>query len=337
MRRYRKQEHIENYLRSTFVGNTLLDDVFLYNNSLPEIDFYEIDTSIKFLNRNVNFPLMINAMTGGTDLSGDINRDLAKVAKEFNIPMAVGSETIAFEDEEALKSFEVVREIIDTGIVIANVNGHASVEDAKRAVEIVAADGIQIHLNPAQELAMSEGDRSFKNILSNIERIVSEINVPVIVKEVGFGLSKDVVEKLYNVGVRNVDISGHGGTNFFEVENLRNPNQDLSEMFSWGIPTALALIEARSLGHEDLNIISSGGIKNAMDIAKSIVLGASMVGISGEILTYLVHGGYEYTMQYIANLVYKTKMIMLLQGASSIAELQNANYKLTGKLRDLAL
>ena len=184
---------------------------------------------------------------------------------------------------------------------------------------------------------MSEGDRSFKNILSNVERIVREINVPVIVKEVGFGLSKDVVEKLYNVGVRNVDISGHGGTNFFEVENLRNPNQDLSEMFSWGIPTALALIEARSLGHEDLNIISSGGIKNAMDIAKSIVLGASMVGISGEILTYLVHGGYEYTMQYIANLIYKTKMIMLLQGASSIAELQNANYKLTGKLRDLAL
>lgn len=337
MRRYRKQEHIENYLRSTFVGNTLLDDVFLYNNSLPEIDFYEIDTSIKFLNRNVNFPLMINAMTGGTDLSGDINRDLAKVAKEFNIPMAVGSETIAFEDAEALKSFEVVREVINDGIVIANVNGHASVEDAKRAVEIVAADGIQIHLNPAQELAMSEGDRSFKNILSNIERIVSEINVPVIVKEVGFGLSKDVVEKLYNVGVRNVDISGHGGTNFFEVENLRNPNQDLSEMFSWGIPTALALIEARSLGHEDLNIISSGGIKNAMDIAKSIVLGASMVGISGEILTYLVHGGYEYTMQYIANLVYKTKMIMLLQGASSIAELQKVDYKLTGKLRDLAL
>lgn len=337
MRKYRKQEHIENYLRATFVGNTLLDDVFLYNNSLPEIDFNEIDTSTQFLNHNVNFPLMINAMTGGSDLSEDINRDLAKVAKEFNIPMAVGSETIAFEDGDALKSFEVVREIIDTGIVIANVNGHASVEGAKRAVEIVAADGIQIHLNPAQELAMSEGDRSFKNILSNVERIVREINVPVIVKEVGFGLSKDVVEKLYNVGVRNVDISGHGGTNFFEVENMRNPNQDLSEMFSWGIPTALALIEARSLGHEDLNIISSGGIKNAMDIAKSIVLGASMVGISGEILTYLVHGGYEYTMQYIANLIYKTKMIMLLQGASSIAELQNANYKLTGKLRDLAL
>lgn len=335
MRKYRKREHIENYLRTTFVGDPLFDDVFLYHNALPEIDFSEINTSTMFLNKKVNFPLMINAMTGGSDFSEDINRDLAEVANEFNIPMAVGSQTIALEDEETRKSFEVVREVIKDGIVISNLSGFATPEDAKLAVDLLKADAIQIHLNPAQELAMTEGDRSFRNILTNISKIVEKSEVPVIVKEVGFGLNREVVKSLYSVGVRNVDISGFGGTNFFEVENLRTPDNDFSELFGWGVPTALALTEAKALDYDDLNIIASGGVKNAMQLVKSIVIGASMVGISGEILSYLVHGGYEYTLKYIANLIYKSKIIMLLSGAKNIDELQNVTYKVTGKLKEL--
>lgn len=335
MRKYRKREHIENYLRSTYVGNPLFEDVFLYHNSLPQFDFDEIDTSLNFLNKKIAFPIMINAITGGTDFSEEINRNLATIAKNFNIPMAVGSQVIALEDEDAKKSFKCVREIYDDGLIIANINGHLGVEDAKKSIDMIHADAIQIHLNPAQELAMKEGDRHFRDVLKNISEIVSEVEVPVIVKEVGFGISKKVAKTLYSVGIRYIDVSGFGGTNFFEVENLRTPDVDISELYSWGIPTAMSLIECSSLKLEGLNLISSGGIKSSLDLVKSLAIGADIGAISGEILTYLVHGGVEYTMEYLDNIIYKTKMLMLLTGAKNIKELRKVKYKVTGQLREL--
>lgn len=335
MRKYRKREHIENYLRSSYTGNPLFDDVLLVHNSLPECDFYEVDTSTMFLNKNINFPLMINAMTGGSEFTEDINRDLSLIAKEFNLPMAVGSQTLAMEDKDAIKSYQIVRENMKDGIVLGNLSGRATVDEAKFAVEMIGADGLQIHLNPAQELAMDEGDRTFRGILTNIEKIVASLDVPVIVKEVGFGMSKEVVKRLYDSGVRIVDVSGYGGTNFMEVENLRNPENDLSELYSWGIPTAMSVIGAKSLGLDDLQIISSGGVRNSLDIAKSIAIGADMVAISGEILSYLIHGGYEYTMQYLAGLIYKTKIVMTLTGSKNIEELKKTKYFVTGRLKDL--
>ncbi len=335
MRKYRKREHIENYLRSSYTGNPLFDDVLLVHNSLPECDFYEVDTSTMFLNKKINFPLMINAMTGGSEFTEDINRDLSLIAKEFNLPMAVGSQTLAMEDKDAIKSYQIVRENMKDGIVLGNLSGRATVDEAKFAVEMIGADGLQIHLNPAQELAMDEGDRTFRGILTNIEKIVASLDVPVIVKEVGFGMSKEVVKRLYDSGVRIVDVSGYGGTNFMEVENLRNPENDLSELYSWGIPTAMSVIGAKSLELDDLQIISSGGVRNSLDIAKSIALGADMVAISGEILSYLIHGGYEYTMQYLAGLIYKTKIVMTLTGSKNIEELKKTKYFITGRLKDL--
>ena len=302
MRKYRKTEHIENFLRSTYVGDPLFSDIFLYNDSIPEINYDEIDTSINFLDKKVKFPLMINAMTGGSNLSEEINRNLASVAVEYDLPMAVGSQTIALEDEDSRKSFEIVREIIKDGIVISNLSGFSSVEDAKLAVDLLKADAIQIHLNPAQELVQAEGERNFCGILKNIENIVKKSEVPVIVKEVGFGMSQKSVKKLYDIGVKYVDISGYGGSNFFEIENLRDPNADISDLFSWGIPTALSIIEAKKLAYDDLYLIASGGIKTSMDIVKSISLGADMTAISGEILSYIVRGGYEYTLKYIGGL-----------------------------------
>ena len=335
MRKYRKREHIENYLRSSYTGNPLFDDVLLMHNSLPECDFYEVDTSTMFLNKKINFPLMINAMTGGSEFTEDINRDLSLIAKEFNLPMAVGSQTLAMEDKDAIKSYQIVRENMKDGIVLGNLSGRATVDEAKFAVEMIGADGLQIHLNPAQELAMDEGDRTFRGILTNIEKIVASLDVPVIVKEVGFGMSKEVVKRLYDSGVRIVDVSGYGGTNFMEVENLRNPENDISELYSWGIPTAMSVIGAKSLELDDLQIISSGGVRNSLDIAKSIAIGADMVAISGEILSYLIHGGYEYTMQYLAGLIYKTKIVMTLTGSKNIEELKETKYFITGRLKDL--
>lgn len=335
MRKYRKTEHIENFLRSTYVGDPLFSDIFLYNDSLPEINYDEIDTSLNFLNKKVKFPLMINAMTGGSDLSEEINRSLANVAAEYDLPMAVGSQTIALEDKDSRKSFEIVREIIKDGIVISNLSGFASTEDAKLAVDLLRADAIQIHLNPAQELVQVEGERNFCGILNNIEKIVNTSEVPVIVKEVGFGMSQKTVKKLHDVGVKYVDISGFGGSNFFEIENLREPNADISDLFSWGIPTALSLIEAKKLAYDDMYLIASGGIKTSVDIVKSLCIGADMTAISGEILSYIVRGGYEYTLRYIDGLMEKTKMLMMLNGAKNISELQKVDYKVTGKLREL--
>ncbi|NLY45308.1 MAG: type 2 isopentenyl-diphosphate Delta-isomerase [Tissierella sp.] len=336
MRKNRKKEHVENYLKTTFKGDNLFDDVYLEHNALPDLNLSDIDTKLQFLGKTIDYPIIINAMTGGTDFAREINRELSLLAKNFNIPMAVGSETILLcEDDVCKESFKVVRENIgDEGVVIANLSGHATIEDAKIAMDVINGDAIQIHLNVAQELAMDEGDRDFKGIINNIEDIVKNIDKPVIVKEVGFGISKDVAQRLYNIGVRYVDISGHGGTNFMEIENLRNRNMDLTELYSWGIPSALSLIKCRELP-QDLKIISSGGVRTASDVIKSIVLGAEIAGISGEILAYLVHGGYDNTKEYLDALTYKIKMIMLLMGKKDIEELRSAEYKITGQLKEL--
>ena len=336
MRKNRKKEHVENYLKTTFKGDNLFDDVYLEHNALPDLNLSDIDTKLQFLGKTIDYPIIINAMTGGTDFAREINRELSLLARNFNIPMAVGSETILLcEDDVCKESFKVVRENIgDDGVVISNLSGHATVEDAKVAMDVIKSDAIQIHLNVAQELAMDEGDRDFKGIINNIENIVKNVDKPVIVKEVGFGISKDVAQRLYDIGVQYVDISGFGGTNFMEIENLRNRNIDLTELYSWGIPSALSLIKCRELPG-DLKIISSGGIRTASDVIKSIVLGAEIAGISGEILAYLVHGGYDNTKQYLDGITYKIKMIMLLMGMKNIEALRNAEYKITGQLKEL--
>lgn len=337
MRKKRKKEHVENYLRTRYKGDTLLGDVFLQHNALPDLHLDDIDTKTIFLGKTVNYPIIINAMTGGSDFSREINRELSLLAKEFNIPMAVGSETIALcEEEDGCKeSFRIVRENVGpNGIVIANLGAQSSLEDVKQALELVNGDAIQLHLNPAQEVVMLEGDRDFRGVLRNIETIVNGIDKPVIVKEVGFGISKEVATKLYNVGVRNIDVSGFGGTNFIEIENIRYNNMDFSDLYSWGIPTALALIKCRELP-EDLNLIASGGIRNSMDIIKALIIGGNTVGISGEILSYLLHGGYDSAQSYLEGLIYKMRVLMLLLGKQNINELKTTEYKVTGELREL--
>ncbi|MDO5302146.1 MAG: type 2 isopentenyl-diphosphate Delta-isomerase [Tissierellia bacterium] len=335
MRKYRKQEHIDNFLKAKHQGNTLFDDIFLSHNALPEMNFDEVDTRVSYLGKPLEFPLMINAMTGGTEFTYNINRDLGALAHRFKLPIAVGSMTILKEDDDARSSFTVVREENPHGIILGNLNAFATAEDAKRAVDVLEGDGLQIHLNPGQELIQEEGDRQFYGVLKNIERLVQSVEVPIIVKEVGFGLSPQVIESLYGVGVRHVDLSGFGGTNFFEVENMRLPHRDYSELFNWGIPTAYGLIRAKELDLEGLHITSSGGIRQGLDVVKSLVLGADLVAMSGEILSYLVHGNLDYASEYLEDLIHKVKIIMTLLGAKNIPELSQVPWKATGKLRDL--
>lgn len=336
MREIRKKEHVENYLKTSFKGDNLLGNVFIEHNALPDLGLSDINTQTTFLGKTIDYPIIINAMTGGAEFSWEINKKLATIAREFNIPMAVGSQTIALCDDEKCKdSFRIVRETIgDEGLVIANLNAQASVEDVRFALDMIKADAIQLHLNPAQEAVMLEGDKDFKGVLKNISNIVKNIDKPVIVKEVGFGISKDVASKLYDAGVKNIDISGFGGTNFIEIENIRNNFMDFSELYDWGIPTALSLIKCRELP-KDLNLIASGGIRESIDIVKALIVGGDVVGISGEILAYLLHGGYDNTKDYLESTIYKMKIIMTLLGKKNIEELKNTEYKVVGRLKEL--
>ncbi len=334
IRSSRKKEHIHNFLQGNFEGDNFFKYIYLEYNALPEIDFNEINTGCSFLGKKISFPVMINAMTGGFDKAIEINKNLATIAKSFNIPMAVGSQAIAVEDKAYEASFKVVREVIKDGLVISNINAFATVEQVARAIDMIEADGIQIHLNPAQEICMPEGDRNFKGILKNIETIVRTIDKPVIVKEIGFGISKEVAKKLLEVGVKYIDVGGRGGTNFIQIESARNEHFHFEELYQWGIPTALSLLECRALS-EDLKLICSGGIKNAEDIVKALCVGADMVGISGPVLKTLLEGGYEAVEGYFENLIYKSKVIMLLLGKKSLEELRQVPYRVMGELREL--
>lgn len=336
MRADRKKEHIENFLRTSHMGNTLFDDVYLEHNALPELNIDEIDLSQQFLFKTIGYPVMINAMTGGGEFAEEINGQLAEIAAKYKIPMAVGSQTIAFEKgEPAEKSFRIVRERIQEGVVIGNVGGEVTPEYARKAVEMLQADALQIHLNVAQELVMPEGDRNFKGIVNHLVKIQEAVDVPIIIKEVGYGLSAPVLKKLSALGFRYFDVAGSGGTNFIEIENLRNIDKDFSELYNWGIPTAKAVFDAGKVVKDDATIIASGGIKSSTDIVKSLVLGAKLCGISGEILSYLTHGGQEHAENHLEQLFYKLRAVMLMVGAANIKELHSIPYIVTGRLREL--
>lgn len=335
MRQERKREHVESYLKTEYVGDNLFKDIYIENNSLPGINFEEIDTKVSFLGKTVDFPLMINAMTGGADELSSINEDLARIARDFNIPMAVGSQKIGIEYPECKDSFKIARDILGKdGILIGNLSANASLEELKEASSMIEADAMQLHLNVCQEMFMDEGDRNFKDIEKNIEHLSKNYEKPIIIKEVGFGISATVSKKLTKLGINHIDISGTGGTNFIEIEDMRNFNKDYSDMYHWGIPTAKALIDCKRENPDNF-YISSGGVNNADSIIKSFILGANFTAISGEVLRYLMHGGFDEAEKYVEDIIEKSKIIMMLLGVKKIKDLKNVNYTLTGRLKEL--
>ena len=291
-RRERKDEHIENYLRSEFRSKTLLNNVYIEHNALSEVNFDEIDTSIEFLGEKISMPVMVNAMTGGTEISEDINEDLSNICRELKIPMAVGSESIAIKDLKARGSFSLLKDKEEM-IKVGNLGWENNLENFEFAKDLIGAKAMQAHLNVAQELVMDEGERDFSKNYKNLENISKNLSVPLIVKEVGFGMSKEVGQKLLDIGVKYIDVAGKGGTNFIEIEDMRIFDKDYSEFYSWGIPTAKSILDVRSLS-DDFFLISSGGIRNASDVCKSIIIGADMCAISGEVLSFLLRGDYDY-------------------------------------------
>lgn len=271
----RKDEHILYANEEEFTVNDF-DKIILEHNSLPNKDYQDIDLSGSFLGFKTNYPFYINAMTGGSDQALEINRKLALIANHFKIPIVLGSQSAALKDPNLENSYKIVRDNYLNGIVVANVSANATLSEAKRAIKMVSADALSIHINVIQELVMSEGDRNFSKWESNIKTIIDNVNIPVIVKEVGFGMSKKTINKLHSLGVKFVDVSGKGGTNFARIERKRNKDNDTT-FENLGISTVESLKNAQGI---NIKVHASGGIRNALDIYKALKLGAENIGLS---------------------------------------------------------
>ncbi|WP_144471851.1 type 2 isopentenyl-diphosphate Delta-isomerase [Bacillus pumilus] len=325
----RKKQHIEHALSTGQHAETGLKDVSFVHVGLPDLATSQIDTHTTIGGLTFGSPIFINAMTGGGGKSTyEINRSLSIAAKETNIPVAVGSQMAALKDKEERRTYEVVRKVNPNGIVFANLGSEATIKQAKEAVEMLEANMLQIHLNVIQEIVMPEGDRDFRGALERIAAIAESVGVPVVVKEVGFGMSKETAKKLFHAGVAAVDIGGFGGTNFSKIENLRR-QKALHYFDQWGIPTAASLAEVHT-SFPDQTVLASGGIQDALDVTKSIALGASAAGLAGFFLKSLTDGGEKGLIADMIDLQEDVKMMMTVLGAKTIEELRQTQVVISG-------
>lgn len=259
-------------------------------------------------------------MTGGIDEALALNRDISELGAKFNIGIAVGSQTIALENKQLAQSFKIVRKVNRDGLILANVAANSDPRVAVRATEMIEADGLQLHLNAPQELAMKEGDRDFRGLKDNIAEIVRLSPVPVIAKEVGFGMSRETAQQLFDAGIRFFDVGGRGGTNFIAIEQARS-GVLADEFASWGIPTAVSIAELTSL-YLPIVVVASGGIRSGLDAAKALALGANLVGIAGRFLRTWSDKGVNALEDEIQRFKYHLKAAMLMTGARDLADLR---------------
>ncbi len=292
------------------------------HNSIPETNYDEISLTSKIGGLSLSSPIFINAMTGGGgEQTKKLNQQLAEVAAETKVGMAVGSQMAAIKESEQRESYEIVRKSHPDGIIFANLGSEATLDQAKMAVDMIEANAFQLHLNVIQELVMPEGDRNFTDTYKRIEKLVQGLEVPVIVKEVGYGMNNQIIQRLASIGVRVVDIGGFGGTNFSKIENERR-QQKLNYFNNWGITTTASLLEG-SVVDAEIEILASGGLQSAMDLAKSLALGAVAGGFAGRFLKVLVEEGQEKLIEDINQIINDLKMLMTALGASSPKELTN--------------
>lgn len=329
MRISRKMEHVHYALELGQSRQQGLSDIKLVHNCLPETSTDHIALTTTIGELIMSSPILINAMTGGAQETESINRELAILAREKDMPMAVGSQMSAIKNSEVASSYQVVRRENPKGIIFANLGSEATPDQALRAIDMIEANALQIHLNVMQELIMPEGDRSFVGMLGRIETIVRQSPVPVIVKEVGFGISQDNAKQLQDIGVKMLDVGGSGGTNFAAIENARRPSA-LDWLNDWGTPTSITLLEALSVFPQG-SVIASGGITNALEAAKALVLGASAVGMAGAFLKVLRTEGVDALHSFATELHQGLILIMTALGAPSVQALSGCPVVIMGE------
>lgn len=325
----KKDDHIRGALSQPPTSNDF-DGVRFIHDALAGGSLKDVDLSSTMGGNKFALPIYINAMTGGSDHAEEINRRLAMLARHFNIPMAVGSASTAITHPKWARSFLVVREEYPEGFILSNLGADHDGVAARKAVGLLDADMLQVHLNPIQELIMPEGDRDFSGVFDALRDYEGAVDVPLMVKEVGFGLSREALLKLKDAGIGIVDVSGRGGTNFAAIENARGKHP-LDYLEDWGLSTVESLLEASAV--EGLEIHASGGIRNPLDAVKAIRLGASMVGMSGYFLRLVTSHPHDESVRAVERFIDGMRRIMAALGAKDLDALKRKPILLSPALR----
>ncbi|WP_040489056.1 type 2 isopentenyl-diphosphate Delta-isomerase [Fulvimarina pelagi] len=330
----RKIDHLDIVLaqdeRARFAA-TGLDRVIFEHVALPELALDEIDLSVPFLGRTLRAPLLISSMTGGPERSARINDHLAEAAEALNIALAVGSQRVALEGRGGRGLDLTLRQRAPSVPILSNIGGAQFVlgygeDEAMRAVEMIGADALIIHLNPLQEAVQTGGDTDWRGVLSAIERLCANLTVPVVVKEVGAGISGPVARRLVEAGVSVIDVAGAGGTSWAQVEAARAPDprqKAIAELFAgWGIGTARAVADAR-LACPETPIIASGGIRNGIEVAQAIRCGADLAGQAAATLK-AAETSTEAVIAHFEDVIRTLRIVCFCTGSASIEALKTA-------------
>jgi len=345
----RKDEHILLVSTENIESHdtTWLEYVKFVHNTLPEINMDDISLSSEFLGKKISSPIIIGAMTGGTELTKKINAKLAKAAQKYQIPMMVGSQRVILDHPETKDTFSIVRENAPDVPIVGNIGmaqiaSSANFEYVNQIIENINADALAIHLNVIQEVIQPEGDKEFSGTIDKIRALKNQINIPLVIKETGCGISKEIARKFIKIGIDYIDVAGLGGTSWVAVEYFRakkyneESKMDLGKTFwDWGIPTAASILEVSSVIDNSSNtkIIGSGGIKNGMEIAKAIRIGAEHAAIAKQFLKVALEGQNSIE-KFIEKLLRELRITMLLTGSKNVEDLKHAPIVISSLLKE---
>ncbi|GGK07369.1 isopentenyl-diphosphate delta-isomerase [Lentibacillus kapialis] len=328
----RKTEHIRLCLTDNVEGvnkSTGLEGISFIHNALPEINFDDIEMGTRFLDKPLNAPFLVSSMTGGSELAAKINQNLAKAAEEKGWVVALGSTRALLESDAHQESF-LIRKYAPSVPLIANIgavqlNYGYGAEECQRIVDLTGADSIVLHFNPLQEAVQDGGDLNFENLLPKIEKVCTNVSVPVGAKEVGFGIDGTIAKKLYDAGISYIDVAGAGGTSWSQVEKLRSEDplkKAAAEAFNnWGIPTKDCIVSVRS-ELRDAPVVSSGGMKTGVDAAKALTIGADVIGFARKLLEAATESD-KAVIETMDQIELELKMTMFGVGARTLDELKN--------------
>ncbi len=324
-------------------ATTLFEDVRLFNDALPEVNFEDIDTSVSFLGHRFKAPVFIGAMTGGAELAKKVNRNLAEAAQELGIGMAVGSQRAGLLSKSLAETYAITRKVAPDIFIGSNIGGAQlsngfKVSDAKKLIEMLDANALYVHLNPLQEVIQPEGEAEFSNVLSRIKEMTSDLGKPVVAKEVGAGISDTVAKRLAKAGVSAIEIAGLGGTSWSGVESYRAKEANNTVKFKagnifwdWGIPTAAALYGVKNA--VKLPVVASGGIRTGLEMAKAISMGASLCAMAWPLLRPATVSS-DKVIEYLEETIFALKTAMFVSGCRNINELAKSRHVITGELKD---
>jgi isopentenyl-diphosphate Delta-isomerase len=337
----RKDEHVRIALEENVnAKHNHWDDIDLIHNALPEINYDEIDISTTLFNKQLGAPIVIAAMTGGYDFAKEINERLAFAAEHFQIPMGVGSQRAAVENPKLIRTYSVVKDF-DIPVRIANIGasqlvlwGHKKTREyLEDIISMIDAHAVAICLNFLQEVVQFEGEPHAKGCLHEIEQLAEEIDIPIIVKESGAGISLDVAHRLSKTNIAAIDVGGKGGTSFAAIEHYRAKLHDDhlnacggETFWDWGIPTPQSILNVGKATNWQLPIISTGGIRNGLDVAKALILGARCAGVAQALLKPSTKSKEE-TMLAVEVMIKELQAVMFLTGINSVQKMKEVNYE----------